>query len=172
LKSIFFYLRLHPALFKEKIDSDKQLRYLTDADASIEWRQYCLDPLCTNYNQTIQKIFKHGSMINLSDVCLNQTVTYNIANNATNQTSEFFPLIPPTLASLSKSTHESQSLNQTNIQMSASIDQTALSNLIPLSPSYLFANTNRNTSKCALIKIIIAPQKYKNDPSPPPPQKK
>jgi hypothetical protein len=157
---------LHPALFKEKIDSDKQFKYLTDGDASIEWRQYCLDPLCTNYNQTIQKIFKHGSIINLSDVCLNPTVTYNIANNVPIQTSEFFPLMPPTLASLSKLTHESQndsSLNQTNIQTSVSIDQSSLSNLIPLSPSFLFANTNRNTSNCTLIvfkdEIKIAPKK-------------
>ena len=151
-KSIFFYLRLHPAIFKEKMDSDKQFKYLIDTDASIEWRQYCLDPLCTNYNQTIQKIFKHGSSLNLSELSLNQNVTYNIASNPPSQTRTSgvgYPIIPPTLASLSKLTHESQSnfsSSLSNSQISMTVDQTPLSNLMPLSPSYLFANTNRNSS--------------------------
>ena len=141
LKSIFFYLRLHPALFKEKIDNDKQFKYLSDTDASIEWRQYCLDPLCTNYNLIIQNMFKYGSNLNL----LNQTVIAS-SSNSTNQSSGFFSssLMPPSLASLSRVANASQAFSS---HQSLSIDQASISSTTPLSPSYVFANTNKNSSR-------------------------
>lgn len=58
---MFVYLRLHPNLFneskllKDKIDQDK-INTKQSNDESFEWRQYCLDPLYTNFNQVVQNI--------------------------------------------------------------------------------------------------------------------
>jgi hypothetical protein len=60
IKSASFYLRLHPALLKEKTETEKQPKQRSE-DISLEWRQYCLDPLCTNFNQVIQNMFINGS---------------------------------------------------------------------------------------------------------------
>jgi hypothetical protein len=48
-----FYLRIHPFLFKDKADTEKQFKNYSD-ETSLEWRQYCLDSFFTNYNQVIQ----------------------------------------------------------------------------------------------------------------------
>jgi hypothetical protein len=51
---------LHPAFLKEKTDTEKQSKQKVE-DTSLEWRQYCLDPLYTNYNQVVQNLLKNGS---------------------------------------------------------------------------------------------------------------
>ena len=137
MKSIFFYLRLHPALFKEKVDSDKQFKNINDTDASIEWRQYCLDPLCTNYNQIIQNMFKNGSNLNINQ---------SFSNQLPNTNHVYQGLAPPSLAFLSRFANANQSSSMLSSHPSISSHQASLSNLTQLSPSYVFANTNRNTS--------------------------
>jgi hypothetical protein len=78
LNSTFFYLRLHPTLFKEKVDHNHEKQQISadSADLSLEWRQYCLDPLYTNYSQTIQE------MLQTTDMDLNQMQTVNASANS------------------------------------------------------------------------------------------
>ncbi|RMZ98568.1 hypothetical protein BpHYR1_034019 [Brachionus plicatilis] len=83
LLSIIFYLRLHPSLFPEKNDSEKQLKYNND-DLSLEWRQYCLDPMCTNYNSSVQKLLKSSPATlnsNLSNCFLFNDHQFSIASH-------------------------------------------------------------------------------------------
>lgn len=51
-------MRLHPSILLDKNDSDKQFKNLND-DFTFEWRQYCLDPICTNFNSSMQKLLKY-----------------------------------------------------------------------------------------------------------------
>ncbi len=57
---MFVYLRLHPNLFNEakllKTEPEKSIKQMHHDDDSLEWRQYCLDPLYTNFNQIIQNM--------------------------------------------------------------------------------------------------------------------
>ena len=57
---MFVYLRLHPNLFNEvkllKAEPEKTLKQVSHEDDSLEWRQYCLDPLYTNFNQVLQNM--------------------------------------------------------------------------------------------------------------------
>ena len=132
-------MRVHPALLKEKIDNEKQFKHLIDTDASLEWRQYCLDPLCTNYNQVIQNVFKHGSHLNLNQSFLGNTATTlnNIPNN-----SMYSLLMPPSLPKFINPSQTPVTLSQYGYA-----DQTPTSSqLMPLSPSYIFSNTNRTIS--------------------------
>ena len=64
---MFFYLRLHPGMLREKFDasaSEKHQPKQYAEDLSIEWRQYCLDPICTNYNQIVRNVLKASALNN------------------------------------------------------------------------------------------------------------
>ncbi len=148
---MFFYLRLHPGIFKDKIDSEKQFKNFTD-DASLEWRQYCLDPLCTNYNQVIQNMFKHGSNLNLSHIMSTQvgTINNNLEANHTNllskNTSGIYSMISSSLSKFSNSNQTPLSLNYLNYQNLSNEIYDQSFNFVPLSPSLVFANTNTSSS--------------------------
>ena len=73
-------MRLHPNLFnenkaiKEKLENEKNSK---QEDDSFEWRQYCLDPLFTNFNQVMQ------NMDNYTKNCYN-TSTLDCPNSIVN----------------------------------------------------------------------------------------
>lgn len=112
-------MRLHPALLKEKVDIERQLKQITE-DISLEWRQYCLDPLCTNYNQCIQKLLKSSPITNIGA---------NLNNNQSPANK-----LPSQLTILNEQQHSMNYLSH---------DQSYLT--VPLSPSYIFAANNKTT---------------------------
>jgi hypothetical protein len=123
-------LRLHPALLKEKIDStEKQSQKQPIDDVSREWRQYCLDPICTNYSQIIQNMLATSTLNKISP----QNRTQKSITNKTSVSSSAG-------SSLALSIHQQQSQN--------SVEST----LVAQSPSYLFINSNRTSCK---IKLTI-----------------
>ena len=146
-------MRLHPGIFKDKIDNEKQFKHFTD-DASIEWRQYCLDPLCTNYNQVIQNMFKQGSILNLGHLMPAQTgpistnleANHNSTHLQSKNTSGFYSALSSSLSKFSNSNLTPLPFNYLNYQSFASEIHDHSSNFVPLSPSLIFANTNSHSS--------------------------
>lgn len=134
-KSILFYLRVHPSLTREKVDTDKHFKQTSNCDDfSLEWRQYCLDPLCTNYNQTLQEMHKlsNTSMLSLSLFnSIRQSKHQQQQLNSKLSANQLTPLI----------------LNNPNV------NEQSFHNQLPISPSYLFAMNNR-----ALCKLIYLPK--------------
>ena len=67
-KNTIFYLRLHPNLFNENKTIKEKLENSKQEDDSFEWRQYCLDPLYTNFNQVMQ------NLDNFTNNCYNTSI--------------------------------------------------------------------------------------------------
>jgi len=147
LTSTFYYLRLHPSLFKEKVDTEKQFKQLTsDLDVSLEWRRYCLDPLCTNFNEVVQ-IISNPSL---------KTAPMQLQPQ-----SNRLSFMGSSSSSLSSSSQQSRFVNQ-SAQMASSTAfnpfHSPMSHLnestfiAPASPSYLFASHQSKANHTELSK--------------------
>lgn len=136
IRSTAFYLRLHPSLLREKGDStvEKQLKQTAPNcdDYSLEWRQYCLDPMCTNFNQVINELGRSHTAASL---------LYGLANPALAASSRVASRVANvnSSASLSPFLLGSQSLL-------ASEPSGYVSFPPPLSPSGLFSSSNNRIS--------------------------
>ena len=130
ITSVFFYLRLHPALLREKLETEKQFKHNLVEDISLEWRQYCLDPLCTNFSQVVQNMLASSSTPRPSPPNKSTTANTNL---------------PAMSQSVGSNSNASSSLLVT-IQQQNYNDQQGYSPM-PISPSFLFANTNRASCK-------------------------
>jgi hypothetical protein len=113
-----FYLRINPSLFKEKADTEKQFKNYSE-ETSLEWRQYCLDSLFTNYNQTIQNI------------SLNIYNTNNLANYLTNSSggnlNNSFKSQSNSSSSHSNNTNTNSSLNSSSNNSSTVLNNSSSS---------------------------------------------
>ena len=116
-KSVFFYIRLHPGLFY----SEKQFKPITDR--SLEWRQYCLDPLYTNYNNVIQNMLKNNLNMN------------NTVASTTSIQPNHFP---------NKIIFNPPPLSLSNIGSNSTDQSSPFLQNTQLSPSYLFSLTNKS----------------------------
>jgi hypothetical protein len=128
LASVFFYIRLHPGLFY----SEKQSK--SASDRSLEWRQYCLDPLFTNYNDVIQSMLKNN--LNLNSIA--SIGGSNAQANTTSSSKVLFSNPPPlSLPNVNTASH--------------SIDHSSpFYRNTPLSPSFIF-NSLANKSSALSI---------------------
>lgn len=138
LKTTAFYLRFHPALMREKIESSSEKQQFKQSapncdDYSLEWRQYCLDPACTNYNQVIFDMIKSGG----------STATSNLLK--TSSSSIYTLLNRPPSASHSHRTAASSVLSPL-ILSAATSDSAYVSFPPPISPAGLFAVSS--THRC------------------------
>lgn len=124
---------MNPCLLKDKSDSDKQIKISSD-DISLEWRRYCLDPLCTNYNEVIQ------NMQNVSSKT-NQTSVVNNFYKHADTLEEYKYLLTPTstTSNISSSTEKINNILTLNHVQDANGSSQPL-----LSPSYLFASNNKS----------------------------
>lgn len=115
---------MHPGLFNTEKQQVKQI-----SDRSLEWRQYCLDPLFTNYNDVIQNMLKNS--LNLHSLSSGPQIPSNISQKTYFQPNPNYPT----------------PLSLSNISNYSSIDQSSpfLRNT-PLSPSSLFSLTNKTTT--------------------------
>lgn len=130
---IFFYVRMNPSLLKDKSDSDKQIKILSD-DISLEWRRYCLDPLCTNYNEVIQ---------NMQNGCAKTDQT-SVVNNFYNKNADTLEEYKYLLTPTSTTSNVSSSTEKINSLLTLNNIQDANGSSQPLlSPSYLFASNNK-----------------------------
>lgn len=118
---------------REKSDScEKHLKQTVPNcdDYSLEWRQYCLDSMCTNYNQIINEI---GSLVPTTYAPYgfrNQISTIKLAHRARTGLNKCIEV------DLSPLTTETSSL----------LSNSSLSNFsfpIPTSPSGYFSNSNQ-----------------------------
>lgn len=111
---MFVYLRLHPNLFNEvkslKPEPEKPLKQSPSEDDSLEWRQYCLDPLYTNFNQVIQSM-ENTSVANATN---NSILDYsNLVISSIKAKNNYQRLMPPGQG-VAKPGHTLQSLHSSN----------------------------------------------------------
>lgn len=128
---ILFYLRMNPSLLKDKSDSDKISSKQTSEDQSIEWRRFCLDPLCTNYNQVIQNMQQPIHSCDSESL----SVLNNFYSHNNNNMHEYKHTTPIT----------SNSVHSNNEQINNLLvlqNEHGLNSQLLLSPSYLFTSNN------------------------------
>lgn len=130
-----FYLRLHPALIKERVDNEKQMKQNSELDYSVEWRQYCLDPLFTNYDRVIRNIIQSSSLT------ISKNSPPKIGQSSVTSKLPSIGSAPNASSSLILSLQQQQfNVPSDHFYASGSIGYSPM----PISPSFIFANSNRS----------------------------